>query len=644
MEQYTNFILTGEKSLIDGWLDKVDSSYAIGSSGLSDQQYDDLIDLYTTRFGPRTVIGAPATEEDVPLPIAMMSLDKVFKHEPKKLDNWISKNLGPYVAMDKINGNSGLYVIQGGKTSLYKRGDGIKGPDISRIIPYLNLPVLPFDIHIKGEMVIDKKDFEPFKGNGDDQYKTNLSMVSGLINWRNSNPDPERLKLIKFIAFDMSFPNNPEIELTISQTLENLVKYGFRVPFYMKTPGLTFEWLGQLYERQKTHQTYDVDGIVIVADKKVTYPERLIRENPKYSIAYKEQGDVYETTVTHVVWEASKHGVLTPVVHVVDTPVGDTGYTIRHPTGHNARFLVDNGIGVGAKIQVVMNTIPKIIGTIERVTPDLPNSDKYPPGSWEWNDTGAEIVLKNKDIDEVKIARLYEFFKKDKINAKGWGEKKVEAFYNAGFDTLKKLLETDKGGFMAVPIEGVGERGIDNLVESRDVSLKQAGLATIMAGSGCFDHGIGTRMIKKVLDSYPNILDHEVTLEQIVDLEGFADKKAQKFIEGLPKFRQLLIEIPILNKVARTKNVEPVKVVQAPLPIGAESISGKAVVFTGFRDKEMEEIIRSRGGEVKTGVTKKVNYLVLGGPKGEGSSKEKKAINYSIPILSVDEFKSKFGL
>lgn len=71
----------------------------------------------------------------------------------------------------------------------------------------------------------------------------------------------------------------------------------------------------------------------------------------------------------------------------------------------------------------------------------MPPPDKYPPGSWEWNETGAEIVLKNKDIPEVKIARLYEFFKKDKINAKGWGEKTVARLYNAGFDTLKKLTK-----------------------------------------------------------------------------------------------------------------------------------------------------------------------------------------------------------
>ncbi len=658
MEEYNNFVLTGDKLLIDNWLDQLDTLYATGTPAVTDEVYDGFVNIYTERFGPRGVVGAPATEDDVLLPIAMMSLDKVMKHEPKKLQNWMNKNVGPYVVMDKINGNPGLYVIEktpkGPVAKLYKRGDGSKGPDISRVLPYLNLPVLPFDVYIKGEMVIDKKDFEPYKGDGKDQYKTNLSMVTGLTNWKNTNPNPDHLKLIKFIAFDMSFPKNQNLELNMSQTLEHLTKYGFQVPFHMATPALTFEWLGQLYDRQKKHQTYDVDGIVIMADRPVKYAERLVKENPKYGVAYKEQGDVYETIVTHVVWEASKHGILTPVVHVEETPVGDTGFTIRHPTGHNARFLVENRIGVGARIQVVHNTVPKIIGTVQGAEPAMPPPDKYPPGSWEWNDTNVEIVLKNKDIDEVKIARIYEFFKKDKINAKGWGEKKVEKLYHAGFDTLKKLLETDKAGFMAANIEGMGEKTIDNLIQSRDLALSQASLATIMAGSGAFDHGIGKRMIQIVINTYPNILDFNPTLEQIIALEGFADKKAQKFIEGLPKFKVFLAEIPILQR-AVSGQLQPIAnvVVAKPgkaaiiTPVGTptgQSLAGVILVFTGFRDQALEDYVKSQGGDVKTGVTKKVNYLILGGPKGEGSSKEKKAIQYNIPVLGIAEFKEMFGI
>jgi hypothetical protein len=92
---------------------------------ISDQAYDHLVRIYESRFGKRNVVGAPATEDDVPLPIAMMSLDKIMIDEPKSLDLWMSKNPGPYICMDKINGNPGLYSIEVGQASLelnYIRG------------------------------------------------------------------------------------------------------------------------------------------------------------------------------------------------------------------------------------------------------------------------------------------------------------------------------------------------------------------------------------------------------------------------------------------------------------------------------------------------------------------------------------------
>ena len=665
MEKYTNFVQTGNQTAIDGWLDQLDTLYTKGTPAMSDDDYNRLVDIYKTRFGPRKVVGAPEEPGDVVLPIAMMSLDKAMKDKPKVLETWISNNPGPYEVMDKIDGNPGLYTItqtpKGPVTKMYKRGNGTKGPDISRILPYLNLPVFSgFDVHIKGELVVEKKDWERHKGDGPDQYKANLSMVSGLTNSKATNPNPEHLKLIKFIAFDISFPNNQNIELNMTQTLDQLTKYGFRTPFHIVTPALTIDWLSQLFERQREHQVYDVDGLVIVANRPVKYAERLIRDrNPRYAIAYKEKGREYRTTVTHIEWQdPSKHGVLTPVIHVKHTAVGNTGRTIRHPTGHNAKYIVDHQLGPGAEIVVIMNTIPKHVRTLRGVEPSMPPVDKYPPGSWEWNETGVEIVVVNKEVDAVKIARLYEFFRKEKINAKGWGEKTVARLYHAGFNTLKKLLETDKAGFMAVPIEGVGERGIDNLIKSRDLALPQASLATIMAGSSMFDHGIGKRMIQKVIDVYPNILDITPTLEQISAIEGFAEKKAQKFVAGLPKFKKFIADIPILQRAARGQLVPIGVTTQKPpkpgkaaaiAPVGAptgETLVGKVVMFTGFRDAQLEAAIKAAGGSVKGsgGVTKKVNYVIVEGAKGKGSSKEKKAIQYGIPTPDIATFKGMFGI
>ncbi len=732
MEQYQNFIQTGDKNAISGWLSQIDGTYVGGTQTITDQLYSAILDLYGKRFGPREMgevvtpylhffetgeksdldrllvildtlytNGNPAIPDDfyndleeeykirfgdrdvvvrlqegtdpdevkVPLPIAMMSLDKIKKHEPHLLKNWVKNNPGPYEVMDKVDGNPGLYEVkvtpQGAKVRLFKRGDGTKGPEISQILPYLKLPVLPFDVHVKGEMVINKKDYAPHQGDGPDQYKTNLSMVGGLTNSKNTNPNPAHLKLIKFIAFDLSFPNNPEVSLTMTQTLETLAKYGFQIPFHMVTPGLTIEWLGQLYARQCKHQTYNVDGLVVVSNRPVKYEERMIRDrNPRYAFGYKEYGTVYETKVTHILWEASKHGVLTPVVWVEEVKLPE-GKTIRHPTGHNAKFLQTHGIGVGATVQVIMNTIPKIIGTAPegQVEPGLPDPVKYPADSWEWNETGVEIVLKNKDTDEVKIARLYEFFKKDKINALGWGEKKVIALYNAGFNTLKKILEADKDTFMAAGVEGMGEKGIENLVKSRDYALSEASIPALMAGTATFDHGMGKRMIQKVLDVYPNLLtmNPPPSVEDITAIEGFGDKTAPLFVAGLPRFKAVLADIPVLQKAIKGEiqaaapapkkgkpKVDKVAAVAAVGQATGETLQGKLVIFTGFRDHGgiLEGGIKAQGGSVKGsgGVTKKVNYVIAEGAKGQNSRKAKDGHKNGIPVMSLGEFKGRFGL
>ena len=176
-----------------------------------------------------------------------------------------------------------------------------------------------------------------------------------------------------------------------------------------------------------------------------------------------------------------------------------------------------------------------------------------------------------------------------------------------------------------------------------------------MAGSGAFDHGIGKRMIDKVIDVYPNILDINPTLEQIIDIEGFAEKKAQKFVDGLPKFKTFIADIPILQKAVRgelvtvglTPSTKPSKS-DAIVAVGnatGESLVGKVIVFTGFRDKSLEASIKAAGGTVKNGQpTKKTHYVIVDGPKGEGSSKQQKAINYGIPTPDIATFKGMFGL
>lgn len=647
--EYYNFISTGPKEQIDKWLDQLDAAYASGNQAITDEFYDRLIAAYETRFGKRTVVGSYPIHSEVRLPIAMMSLDKIMKE--KELTNFVNKNPGEYVIMDKINGNSGLYEINNKTARLYGRGDGTIGSDLSHVLPYLKLPILPFNVHIKGELVVNKSDYEPFKND----YKTNLSMVAGLLN--SQSADPNRLKLIRFIAYDMSFPDNQNIELTPFQTLEYLLKYGFTIPFVVLVKEININWLSNVFKQQKANQNYDVDGMVIYSNRPIKYSERLLKENPKYAIAFKEYGETAVATVIQVIWEASKHRVIKPVVKI--EPVTINNFTIKSLTAFNAGWVWENKVGPGTKLIITHNTIPHILDVMESTVAQMPPENEFPAGSWEWNETHVDIIL-HEDNDQTKIAKIYEFFKQ--IGAKYWGESTIAKLYYGGFNTVKMLLESKQEDLLSRNIEGIGSGIIARMIKTRDETIQNITLPQLMSASTCFGLGFGQRRLTAILDRYPNVLNMTPTIEDISDIDGFAEKTAEKFIEGLPKFKKFLSEIPmlysIINNPKPVSQINPISplvnpvipvspissLVVSPVDKNKESIRGKAVVFTGFRDKTLENTIKSLGGEVKTGISKKVNYLVVGGVKGQGSSKEQKAIEYGIPILNLEEFRSLFGL
>lgn len=645
MEQYNTFILTGDKALVDTWLAQIDAMYAVGNAAVTDEMYDQFIMLYEGRFGPRFVIGAPPPAgKGVQLPIAMMSLDKI--KTTKELDSFTGKNPGPYVVLDKINGQAGLYEIMGGQARLYNRGDGVVGTDVTPLLKYLHLPVLPFDVHVKGEFVIYKKDHQA----NIVKYKTNLGMINGLIKEMvDGTEQAELLKLFKFIVYDLSFPNNPQISLKMSDTMKYLLEYGFTTPMLnVEAPALTIDWLSQVYKRQKEYAPYDVDGLVVIADRPVQYDERLIRtRNPTYSVAFKEY-DIHEAVVDHVEWEASKNNMIKPVVHVVPVKL-DTGFTIRKATGFNAKWIVENKVGPGTVIMVTHNTIPYIVSVERPTEPQMPDEEMYPPGSWKWNDTGVDIILL-EDNDEVRIARIYEFFKQ--LDAKYVGETTLTKFYNAGFNTVKKMIETKREEFLAAGIEGVGAGIIDRMITNIAEAIPRASVAQLMSASGAFGHGFGVRKITAILDEYPNVYNENRTVEEIKAIKGFAEITAKRFIEGLPKFRAFINDIPLLGRALRGElavtAAAPVVMKTAHIsPVGkptGQSLNGMAIVMTGFRDKGLEAAIVARGGTVKTAVSGKTNYLILGGVKGENSTKEKKANELGVPVVTVGEFKGMFGL
>lgn len=223
---------------------------------------------------------------------------------------------------------------------------------------------------------------------------------------------------------------------------------------------------------------------------------------------------------------------------------------------------------------------------------------------------------------------------------------------------------------MQYKIEGLGEGIYDRMILSIEKALSTVTLPQIMSASCVFGIGFGIKKLELITNTYPDILFRNITVEEIVNIKGFAGKTAERFVNGLPKFREFLKDIPFLSlrflQVSAKKEITPedflhsnlttietkdkpepnLKIVILPSENNRkqEEIIGKTIVFTGFRDKTLESQIKSLGGKVTTSVSKNTTCVVTGGAKGTGSSKETKALENNIPIYSLKQFKTMYGL
>lgn len=708
MKANGKFLKNAPKEAIETWFKETDQAYYSGQSSLTDTDYDILLSIYESRFGKRDIVGYVQTREAVKLPIAMMSLDKA-KTE-KALDKFALKNKGPYVLSDKVNGNSALLH----RNKLYNRGDGKMGTDLSYLIPYLNIPKNDLEF-VKGEIVIDKKDYFKYIQHTDDSTDAKdligqiLPFTSGLLNCKS--PDQERLKLLKFIAYDLI---TTDTDNNMSNNLQILKDLGFNTPFFKSIPDLKISELIQIFTERKSTATYDIDGLVLCSDRKVSFSEKLKFENPSFMIAYKQYTNSAEATVESVKWKTSKNSLLKPTIII--HPVNINGYNIKSLTAFNAAWIRDNNVGKDSILLITHNTIPYILDVLESTQYDLPDSD----GTWKWNESNVDIILLS-DNDDVKIAKIYEFFKQ--ISAKFWGESVIQKLYAAGFHTVGDILKAEKRDFLNQNIEGLAETGINRLLISLDEALQNISLPIIMSASCAFGYGFGTKKLEIITDLYPDVLEKEFTLEDITNIKGFAEKTAQKFLDGLPFFKKFLNEnlklknllygeygglkqkksdenkiqltivsnsklsgntllgksgsgnlpklkvssvpavssvsssVPAVSSVVNSVPVVPIVSNSEKLQVNhnlssdpfysissaSETLETLIVVFTGFRDKNLEQIIKDRGGKVGTSVSRNTTCVVVGSKK-TGTSKEKTATQKNIPIYTLIEFKKQYSL
>ena len=601
---------------------------------LSDNQFDILEDFIRNKYPDNKVIkqiGAPIPvgKNKATLPYEMWSMDKI-KPDTKALDNWKAKFGGPYVLSCKLDGVSGLYTTEGKEPKLYTRGDGKVGQDVSHFIPYLKLPAKKVGSEgfvIRGEFIIPKMVFE-------NKYKKDFAnprnLVSGIINQKTID---EKIKDIHFVAYEVIVPSmKPSKQFAFLKTLD------IEIVLFENIGGdvgeLTNELLSNLLVDWRKNYVYEVDGVIVTDDK--IYPRK--SGNPEHAFAFKMvlSDQVAESKVVDVIWSPSKDGYLKPRIQIEPIKLG--GVTIEYATGFNGAFINDNKIGIGALVEIIRSgdVIPYIrkvvVGADEAKMPSVP---------YKWNDTHVDVMLEDLLSDEtVKEKNITGFFRG--IGVEGLSSGNITRIIKAGYDSVPKILKMSVDELKNV--EGFQLKSATKIHNGIKEKIASASLVTLMSATNIFSRGFSEKKIELIMEAYPDAFASNVSdaekIKKISGIKGMAIKSAEAFVAKIDDFEDFLMETDMYYKLFEFQNAHKNKGADAEVlgvNTAAHPLYGKTIVMTGFRNKELEEKLKSVGAKIGTSVSKNT-HLVVAKDKNDETGKVLEAKKLGVNVVSIAEF------
>lgn len=612
--------------MIDKLVDKIKEAnelYRIGKPIMSDSEYDILIENLKAIDPDNDIlssIGFIVKDEDRKrkLSIPMFSMNKI--KSMLDIDDWcrlkgISKN-EIVIITPKFDGLS--LCVDEKTNEVTTRGDGFYGQICDEHYKFIGNHLYE-DVYIYGdpfkeiefyftygEVMMPKKTFL-------DRYSMDFAnprnFVAGLLNSPDARPSLTDCNYIKYGGI----PSKSFIPNTKQEILDKLNEYqNTKVEYHIcKISDLTEELLISLFHKFGTE--YEIDGLIIEIND-LSLQNKLGREtssnNPVWARAFKHPSfeQSAESEVISISWNISKQGLLKPILHI--KPVRLDGVTVSNVTGNNARFVKDMGLGVGAKVLVkrsgmVIPIISDVITTVEFQMPDVPNIG--------WNDNGIELITLT-ETDEQRFKQVVSFF--EILETDSFGEGVIKQLWDNGHKSVKDILNLSQSDLEK--IDRFGKRKAQIVYNSIKKAMSDVSLSKLQHATGIFKN-LGS---KKLV-----LLEHFTTkprIDQILEIEGFAEISAKSYIDGYDKFFEFIDGLPITIQEKK----EAVKV--------SNDLDGMTFVFTGIRSPEYEDFITKNGGKIASTVSKNTTHLVMKS-KGSGSSKEKKAIDFGVKILEIKD-------
>ncbi len=576
--------------------------FETGEPLMEDYEYD-AEEMIVAREAPEAevlgAVGAPPEENVVKLPVPMPSLDKVKPGE-QSWNRWLQKQEGKMLWSAKLDGISALWSPSDGR--LYNRGDGTMGSDLTRFVPIIkglvskksSAPKKELGPLIRGEILI-------LRSEAPSEAKIIRSYVNGVLHRKEGEALPPK-GLLRFVAYrDLS--SNKSME----EQFADLAKAGYEIPSHgffeinNSNRASVEQTMINIYQEERKHGLYEIDGIVLTSA--TAKPEKPKAANPKDTVAFKmplaEQ--TAETVVQTVEWNLSRGGLLIP--RVLINPVTIGGATISKVTGHNAKFIVDAGLGTGAKVLIRRSgdVIP-IIDTVQvPVEPQLP-----PAGTFKWD--GVHILPAQAGGDAAK--QLLHSIKV--LGIKGAGEAAAQELVEAGYLTIFDINRAPETQIQTL----IGTSGGKKLKEALTAAVANATLVQQILSCPDLPAGLGASRIEAFVAAGANF--DGTAPEGFGSATWAALQAAHRTIEAW--IAQFPAKAKAQSKVAR--------------PMAQKG----TICVTGFRfDAATKSRFEAAGWTIKDTMSKECKFLVVPELPYE-SSKVTQALKYGIPIVSRDSF------
>ena len=610
-----------------------------------DAYYDELVKLENET---KTVLaGSPTMQvgyeivSELPKEVhesRMLSLDKT--KEVTQLQTFLGDQIG--ILSWKMDGLTVVLTYENGELQkAVTRGNGEVGEVITNNAKvFVNLPLkIAFSgrLVIRGEAVIRYSDFKKLNetiADVDARYKNPRNLCSGSVRQLNSEVTAKRN--VQFFAFALIVAEGESFHNSCLEQFEWLEKQGFDVVEHVKVTKDSLPDAVEQFSQKIEENDIPSDGLVLLMDD-IAYGESLgaTAKFPRNAMAFKWKDELAETTLRYIEWSASRTGLINPVA--VFDPVELEGTTVKRASVHNLSIMEELELGEGDRITVFKSNmiIPQIAENLTRSgTVRIPDACPVCGGETEIrkNIDVKSLYCVNPNCQAKKIKAFELFVSRDAMNIDGLSSATMEKLIDRGF--IKEYadifhLETWKESI--IEMEGFGQKSYENMIESIEKARKTT-LPRVIYALGI--PGIGVANAKMLSKAFG--FDFEkmraASIEELTEVDGIGTVLAKGWKDYF----------------ANPKQNEVVDHLLAELEIEIEhvdtelSLDGKVFVITGavkqFANRnELKAYIEQRGGKVTSAVSTKTNYLI-NNDVTSNSSKNKKARELNIPILSEEEF------